>query len=67
LEEFTMNAPTAALQRLGQSHWLDSITRGMLVDGTVSRHIRELHVNTLVTAVGRHGRRGDLRRLGGRA
>ncbi|NBT12193.1 MAG: hypothetical protein EBS56_01110 [Planctomycetia bacterium] len=62
-----MNAPTAALQRIGQSHSLDSITRGMLVDGTLSRPVRELHVNTLGLAVGWHGRRGDLRRLGGRA
>lgn len=44
-----MNAPTAALHRLGQSLWLDNITRGMLDDGTLARYIRDLHVTGLTS------------------
>jgi len=44
-----MNAATAALHRLGQSLWLDNITRGMLDDGTLARYIRDLHVTGLTS------------------
>ena len=39
--------PTAALHRLGQSLWLDNITRTMLDDGTLARYIAELSVSGL--------------------
>ena len=36
-----MNA-TQALRQLGQSLWLDNITRTLLRSGTLARYIREL-------------------------
>ena len=47
--ESTMNAATHSLHRLGQSLWLDNITRGMLDDGTLARYIRDLHVTGLTS------------------
>jgi transaldolase len=44
-----MNAPTAAISKLGQSLWLDNITRGMLDDGTLARYIADLHVTGLTS------------------
>jgi transaldolase len=44
-----MNIPTAALAKLGQSLWLDNITRGMLDDGTLARYIADLHVTGLTS------------------
>ncbi len=44
-----MSASTAALARVGQSLWLDNITRGMLDDGTLARYIRDLHVTGLTS------------------
>jgi transaldolase len=44
-----MSASTAALQRVGQSLWLDQISRGLLDDGTLARSIRELHVTGLTS------------------
>jgi len=44
-----MSASTAALSRVGQSLWLDNITRGMLDDGTLARYIRDLHVTGLTS------------------
>jgi len=44
-----MSASTAALSRVGQSLWLDQITRGLLDDGTLARFIRELHVTGLTS------------------
>ncbi|MFM8635117.1 MAG: transaldolase [Planctomycetia bacterium] len=44
-----MNAPTTALHALGQSLWLDNITRGMLDDGTLARYIRDLSVTGLTS------------------
>jgi len=44
-----MNAPTATLSKLGQSLWLDNITRGMLDDGTLARYIADLHVTGLTS------------------
>ncbi|MFM8415401.1 MAG: transaldolase [Planctomycetota bacterium] len=44
-----MSASTAALQRVGQSLWLDQINRGMLDDGTLARYIRDLHVTGLTS------------------
>lgn len=41
--------PTAALHALGQSLWLDNITRGMLDDGTLARYIRDLSVTGLTS------------------
>jgi hypothetical protein len=46
------NANTAKLQELGQSIWLDNITRDLLTSGTLARYIDELHVTGL-TAPGR--------------
>lgn len=44
-----MSASTAALARVGQSLWLDNITRGMLDDGTLAGYIRDLHVTGLTS------------------
>ena len=44
-----MNAPTAALHRLGQSLWLDNITRTMLEDGTLARYIADFSVTGLTS------------------
>jgi len=41
--------PTQALHELGQSLWLDNITRTMLADGTLSRYIEELSVTGLTS------------------
>jgi transaldolase len=43
-----MNA-THELHNLGQSLWLDNITRGLLTSGTLSRYIRELAVTGLTS------------------
>ncbi len=44
-----MAASTAALQRVGQSLWLDTITRGLLDDGTLAGYLDELHVTGLTS------------------
>ena len=44
-----MNANTRALHALGQSLWLDNITRTMLDDGTLARYIAELSVTGLTS------------------
>jgi transaldolase len=44
-----MFTSTAALQRVGQSLWLDQITRGLLDDGTLARYIRDFHVTGLTS------------------
>lgn len=41
--------PTAALHRLGQSLWLDTITRTMLDDGTLARYVADLSVTGLTS------------------
>jgi len=41
--------PTRQLHDLGQSLWLDNITRGMLDDGTLRSYIRELSVTGLTS------------------
>jgi len=43
-----MNA-TQQLHDLGQSLWLDNITRALLTSGTLSRYIRELAVTGLTS------------------
>jgi transaldolase len=43
-----MNAPRR-LHDLGQSLWLDNITRGLLTSGTLGRYIRELAVTGLTS------------------
>jgi transaldolase len=43
-----MNA-TQQLHRLGQSLWLDNITRGLLTSGTLEHYIRELSVTGLTS------------------
>ena len=40
---------TQRLHDLGQSLWLDNITRGLLDDGTLARYIRELSVTGLTS------------------
>jgi transaldolase len=40
---------TQELQQLGQSLWLDNITRGMLKDGTLQRYIRDFSVTGLTS------------------
>lgn len=40
------------LHGLGQSLWLDNITRGLLTSGTLRRYIDELSVTGLTTKVG---------------
>ncbi len=44
-----INRNTQALQALGQSLWLDNITRDMLADGTLARYIAELSVTGLTS------------------
>ena len=44
-----MNANTQALHGLGQSLWLDNITRTMLDDGTLARYSAELSVTGLTS------------------
>ena len=44
-----MNANTRKLQALGQSLWLDNITRQMLDDGTLARYIGELSITGLTS------------------
>jgi transaldolase len=41
--------PTSALHRLGQSLWLDNITRTLLQSGTLARYIRELSITGLTS------------------
>ncbi len=41
--------PTRELHDLGQSLWLDNITRGLLTDGTLRRYIEELSVTGLTS------------------
>ncbi len=41
--------PTRELHELGQSIWLDNITRTMLDDGTIKRYIDELNVTGLTS------------------
>ena len=44
-----MTSPTTSLHRLGQSLWLDNITRTMLDDGTLARYVSELSVTGLTS------------------
>ena len=44
-----MNANTRDLHDLGQSLWIDNITRDMLDDGTLARYIAELSVTGLTS------------------
>jgi transaldolase len=44
-----MNANTQALHALGQSLWLDNITRTMLDDGTLARYVAELSITGLTS------------------
>ena len=44
-----MSKPTQQLHDLGQSLWLDNITRRMLGDGTLEGYIRELSVTGLTS------------------
>ena len=41
--------PTQQLHDLGQSLWLDNITRGLLVGGTLARYIKELSITGLTS------------------
>src|SRR5689334_4532740 len=41
--------PTEQLHALGQSLWLDNITRGLLTSGTLKRYIDELSVTGLTS------------------
>jgi transaldolase len=41
--------PTQQLHELGQSLWLDNITRTMLADGTLARYIDELSITGLTS------------------
>ncbi len=41
--------PTQQLHDLGQSLWLDNITRGLLTSGTLERYIQELSVTGLTS------------------
>ena len=44
-----MTTPTAALAKLGQSLWLDNITRDLLDDGTLRRYVDEWSVTGLTS------------------
>jgi transaldolase len=41
--------PTQQLHDLGQSLWLDNITRGLLTSGTLRRYIDELSITGLTS------------------
>ena len=41
--------PTERLHKLGQSLWLDNITRPMLGDGVLQRYLEELSVTGLTS------------------
>ena len=41
--------PTEQLHHMGQSLWLDNITRGLLTSGTLERYIRELSITGLTS------------------
>jgi transaldolase len=41
--------PTQQLHEIGQSLWLDNITRGMLNDGTLERYVRDYSVTGLTS------------------
>src|ERR1019366_5137481 len=41
--------PTQQLHDLGQSLWLDNITRGLLTNGTLRRYIGELSITGLTS------------------
>lgn len=41
--------PTATLHDLGQSLWLDNVTRGLLGSGTLQRYVAELSVTGLTS------------------
>ena len=41
--------PTQRLHELGQSLWLDNITRTMLREGTLQRYIDELSISGLTS------------------
>ena len=41
--------PTQAMRALGQSLWLDNITRGLLTSGTLKRYIDELSITGLTS------------------
>jgi len=43
---------TEPLRHLGRSLWLDNITRGLLIGGTLERYIRELSVARLTSNPG---------------
>jgi len=48
--ELEMNMkPTEQLHSMGQSLWLDNITRGLLTSGTLQRYIRELSITGLTS------------------
>ena len=40
---------TEQLHQLGQSLWLDNITRGLLTSGTLQRYIRDLSITGLTS------------------
>ncbi len=44
-----MNPNTQALQDLGQSLWIDNITRTMLADGTLRRYLADLSITGLTS------------------
>jgi transaldolase len=44
-----MNATTQKLHEIGQSLWLDNITRGLLASGTLERYIHELSITGLTS------------------
>ena len=41
--------PTQQLHELGQSLWLDNITRGLVASGTLRRYIQELSITGLTS------------------
>ena len=41
--------PTQRLNELGQSLWLDNITRGLLTSGTLGKYIRDFSITGLTS------------------
>lgn len=46
--------PTTELHKLGQSLWLDNITRDLLARGTLQRHVRDFPVSRLTSTIFDH-------------
>ena len=54
---------TETLRNVGQSLWLDNITRDLLTSGTLKRYIDTLSISGLTSATRANGRTAILSRI----